>query len=65
MQDTPAFVLSIAVRCSELGANRRRQAFAFINADRDYLRDCFFNHILDYGGETGFLPNRQISLWDK
>jgi hypothetical protein len=58
-------VFGMTVWGDKLRANRRRQAFAFINSDRDYFWDCFFNHILNYGGETGFLPNRQISLWDK
>jgi hypothetical protein len=49
----------------ELRANRRRKASAFVDANWDYLWDCFFNHVLNYGYETVFLPNHQISLWDK
>jgi hypothetical protein len=51
----------MAVGLNQWSKNRRRKAFAFINANGDY----FFNHILNYGRETRFLPNRQESLWDK
>ena len=46
-QNATTRILSIAVSCTELCANRRHQAFAFINANRNDLGrcgDCFFNH---------------------
>ena len=51
----------MAMRRDKLCANKWRQAFAFVKSDGDY----FFNHVRNYGCETGFLPNRQISFWDK
>ena len=67
-EGAPSSIFGMAMRRDQLRANRRRQASAFVNADGDYLghyRDYFFNHKLNYGCETGFLPNRQISFWDK
>jgi hypothetical protein len=55
----------MAMRRDKLLANRWRQAFAFVNSYWDNFGDYFFNHVLNYGCETGFLPNRQISFWDK
>jgi hypothetical protein len=46
---------------NQLSRNGRLKTVTFINANGDY----FFNHILNYGRETVFLPNRQVSLWDK
>jgi hypothetical protein len=48
--------------CEQLFADGWQKAFAFINANGDYFGNCFFNHILNYGCETGFLPNRPISF---
>jgi hypothetical protein len=55
----------MAMGLYQLRTNRWHKTFAFINADGDYLWNYFFNHILNYGFETVFLPNRQISFWDK
>jgi hypothetical protein len=55
----------MAMRRHQMSANSWRQAFAFVNAYGYYFGDCFFNHELNYGCETGFLPNPQISFWDK